>query len=139
MEREADHDDEKELHVIGAGEQIASPAADDEVETKGVADQQEAEMEGREQPEAGGGSARRLAYCRSALSKKHVFGIAMLVIVDLIWVGSAGLTRVRITNQARVRISTTVWPFYHTTMIVHLQWGHRSTCTINVLVLLPFW
>ncbi len=32
--------------------------------------------------------------CAKRLNKKHLFGIALLVIVDLIWVGSAGLTKV---------------------------------------------
>ena len=32
--------------------------------------------------------------CVKRLNKKHIFGIGLLVIVDLIWVGSAGLTKV---------------------------------------------
>ena len=32
--------------------------------------------------------------CVKKLNKKHLFGIALLMIVDLIWVGSAGLTKV---------------------------------------------
>ena len=31
---------------------------------------------------------------KGRISKKHIFGIVLLIIVDLIWVGSAGLTKV---------------------------------------------
>lgn len=43
---------------------------------------------------------RRVFICSSSnrskkrINKKEIFGVSMLVIVDLIWVGSAGLTRV---------------------------------------------
>ncbi len=32
--------------------------------------------------------------CIKKLNKKHLFGLALLMMVDLIWVGSAGLTKV---------------------------------------------
>lgn len=91
--------DGKELHVIGvggeSGDQLAKSPAD---EARGVADQQETEMSnpGRTETEDHARSSWlcRPACCR-ALSKKHMFGIAMLILVDLIWVGSAGLTKVR--------------------------------------------
>ena len=43
---------------------------------------------------------RRVFICSSSnrnkkrINKKEIFGVSMLIIVDLIWVGSAGLTRV---------------------------------------------
>ena len=71
-ERNTTSHDQEELHVIGEEVGVAAlqnSASDDSMGSNG-------------------------SRCNGSLDKRHMFGVALLVIVDLIWVGSAGLTKV---------------------------------------------
>ena len=74
-ERNTTSHDQEELHVIG--------------EEVGVAGLQNSAND-----DSMGSNGSRYSRCNGSLDKRHMFGVALLVIVDLIWVGSAGLTKV---------------------------------------------
>lgn len=114
-ERNTTSHDQEELHVIG--------------EEVGVAGLQNSANDA-----SMGSNGSTYSRCNGSLDKRHMFGVALLVIVDLIWVGSAGLTKYLFNQQSynkpffTVYFKTVLFTIYLLPFVFWRPW-QRLCCT----------